>query len=82
MTKVRLIRTGAATHSFDHNARMMELQFTTTETIVNVKAPQHGDLAPPGYYLLYICTGANGQNPSEGVFSKLFQGGIGPGGGP
>src|SRR5213078_1788051 len=39
ITKVRLIRTGAATHSFDQNARSMELSFTIGNNSLCVNAP-------------------------------------------
>lgn len=49
ITKVRLIRTGAATHSFDQNQRSMELESISEiggNTIL-IKSPQHPDAAPP-----------------------------------
>jgi hypothetical protein len=56
ITKVRLIRTGAATHSFDQNQRMRELPFVIlNSTTVKVTAPANGHVAPPGYYMVFLC---------------------------
>jgi fibronectin type 3 domain-containing protein/N-acetylneuraminic acid mutarotase len=52
--RVSLIRTGSVTHAFDENARAMSLDFTQTVGGIDVKMPQNGNYAPPGYYLLFI----------------------------
>lgn len=72
VTKVRLIRTGAATHSFDHNQRVLELRFTAGGGTVTIAAPANAHIAPPGYYLLFIATGENGSLPSEVKFIRLL----------
>ena len=54
ITKVSLIRTGSVTHSFDQNARAVDLNFTQTSDGLNVQMPQNGNLAPPGFYMLSI----------------------------
>jgi hypothetical protein len=42
ITSVRLIRLGAATHSFDHNQRFQPLGFTKADaTTLRVAAPAH-----------------------------------------
>ena len=51
---VVLIRAGAVTHSFDMEQRLVGLNFTTAAGVLTVKAPANGNLAPPGYYLLFI----------------------------
>lgn len=72
ITKVRLIRPGAATHSYDQNQRMLELDFTEIEPgVIRVAAPPDGNHAPPGYYLLFLASGTNGKTPSEGRFIRL-----------
>lgn len=69
---VRLIRPGAATHSFDQDQRMLELDFTVLDSdTIRVKAPQNGNAAPPGHYMLFVATGANGTLPSEGQFIMI-----------
>ncbi|MEP0847399.1 MAG: DUF1929 domain-containing protein [Phycisphaerae bacterium] len=72
VTAVRLIRPGAATHSFDQDQRMLELDFTVLDSdTIRVKAPQNGNAAPPGHYMLFVATGANGTLPSEGQFIMI-----------
>jgi len=51
---VALIRAGAVTHAFDMDQRLVNLTFTATAGQLAVKAPANGNLAPPGYYLLFI----------------------------
>jgi hypothetical protein len=55
-----LIRAGAVTHAFDMDQRLVGLSFTAGPGVLTAKAPANGDLAPPGYYLLFILN-------SEGV---------------
>jgi len=54
ITDVRWIRLGAVTHAFDMGQRANTLQFTRTATGVDVTAPATPNLAPPGYYQLFI----------------------------
>ena len=49
-----LIRAGAATHAFDMDPRLVGLTFTAGSGVLHAKAPANGNLAPPGYYLLFI----------------------------
>ena len=57
IVKVSLLRLGAMTHSFDHDARFMWLNFSVdpqnTDTVL-VTAPATGNHAPPGYYMMFI----------------------------
>lgn len=72
VTKLRLIRLGAATHSYDQNQRSLELSFTVTDAdTLRVAPPAHGFQAPPGRYLLFIATGTNGSLPSIGTIVQL-----------
>ena len=68
ITKVSLIAIGSATHAFDSNQRFLWLTFTRTSTALSVKAPTK-NLAPPGYYMLFILNG-NGV-PSVGRMIRL-----------
>ena len=52
------MRTGAVTHFFDQNARFVPLSFTPTTGGLTVTAPANGNLAPPGYYMLFILNSA------------------------
>jgi hypothetical protein len=53
-----LIRTGAVTHFFDENERFVPLSFTQTTGGLTITAPANANLAPPGYYMLFIVNGA------------------------
>jgi len=52
--RVDLIRAGAVTHSFDMDQRLIELEFTRGSGVLQAKAPATANLAPPGWYLLFI----------------------------
>jgi len=74
ITKVRLIRLGGATHSFDMDQRLVELSFTTLlaaqQPTIRVAAPTHGGVAPPGYYMLFICRDPSG-TPSAQQYGSI-----------
>jgi hypothetical protein len=63
ITKVSLINLGSVTHAFDMGQRFMWLTFSRTLSGLTVKAPTNRNIAPPGYYMLFILT-------STGVPSK------------
>lgn len=54
VAKVSLVRPGAVTHSFDQNQRFMWLDFTPGTEGLTVQAPADPNLAPPGYYMLFL----------------------------
>jgi Domain of unknown function (DUF1929)/Bacterial Ig domain/Glyoxal oxidase N-terminus/Carboxypeptidase regulatory-like domain/Kelch motif/Galactose oxidase, central domain len=54
IAKVSLIRTGAVTHFFDQNERYLPLSFQQGSGTLTVTAPANANLAPPGYYMLFI----------------------------
>ena len=54
ITEVRWIRLGSVTHAFDMGARANTLNFTVSSSGVEVTAPLTANLAPPGYYMLFI----------------------------
>jgi hypothetical protein len=51
---VVLIRPGSPTHAFDEDQRYLELSFTATGGGLSVQAPANANLAPPGYYMLFL----------------------------
>jgi hypothetical protein len=69
ISQVRWIRLGSVTHAFDMGQRANTLEFTPTEAGVNVSAPANPNLAPPGYYLLFVLN-RNGV-PSEGEIVRI-----------
>jgi hypothetical protein len=53
VTAVSLIKLGSVTHGFDADQRFVPLTFTPTDTI-DAQMPSSANLAPPGYYMLFI----------------------------
>jgi hypothetical protein len=66
---VVLVRPGAPTHAFDMDQRVIELSYTVGAGELTVTAPPNGNIAPPGYYLLFILN-ASGV-PSVATFVQL-----------
>lgn len=53
--RVALIRCGSVTHAFDSDQRYVGLQFNEIQQgVLQVTAPPSGNIAPPGYYMLWI----------------------------
>jgi hypothetical protein len=69
VTEVRWIRLGSVTHAFDMGARANTLTFSAGDGAVNVTAPSTPNLAPPGYYMLFILN-RNGV-PSQGKIIRI-----------
>ena len=66
---VRWIRLGSVTHAFDMGQRANTLEFAPTDAGVDVTAPANPNLAPPGYYQVFILN-RNGV-PSEGKIVRI-----------
>ncbi|WP_426733448.1 galactose oxidase-like domain-containing protein [Myxococcus faecalis] len=58
ITRVSLIALNSTTHTFDMNQRLLTLAFTRTSGALTVTAPPNRNLAPPGYYQLFIVNDA------------------------
>ena len=69
VTDVRWIHLGAVTHAFDDGQRANTLSFSPTATGVDVTAPANPNLAPPGFYQLFILN-RNGV-PSRGQIIQI-----------
>ena len=57
VSRVTFIRSGSATHSLNNDQRYMELPFSQAEgssNTINVTGPTDRNLAPPGYYMMFI----------------------------
>jgi hypothetical protein len=54
ITKISLLRLGAVTHSFNFDQRFLQLTFQAASGGLSVRAPADANLAPPGYYLLFL----------------------------
>lgn len=71
ITEVVLLRPGAVTHGWNQSQRLVECsRLGNTATAVQVQAPPDGNIAPPGYYLLFILTGA--RIPSVGRWMRVL----------
>ncbi len=71
VTKVSLIRLGAMTHANNWGQRFLWANFTTDTANgkLIVDAPANANLAPPGYYMLFLL---NAQGvPSVGAFVRI-----------
>jgi len=56
---VVLVRAGAATHAFDMDQRLVGLSFSVSDSNhLSVTGPPNGNIAPPGYYLLFLLNSA------------------------
>jgi len=69
IASVVFIRPGSNTHNFDMDDRSLPLSFTSSATQLDLTAPADGNLAPPGYYLLFLVD-TNGV-PSMGQFVQV-----------
>jgi len=58
ISSVVLMRNGAVTHAFNMDQRMVGLSFTAGSGSLTVTAPSSGDIAPPGYYMLFLLNSA------------------------
>ena len=58
ISSVVLMRNGAVTHAFDMDQRYVGLSFIAGSGVLNVTGPPNGNIAPPGYYMLFILNSA------------------------
>jgi len=69
ISSVVLVRAGAVTHAFDMDQRVVGMSFTAGNGNLTVTAQPSGNIAPPGYYLLFLVNAAG--VPSVGSFVQL-----------
>jgi hypothetical protein len=72
IASVVLVRPGTPTHAFDMEQRLVGLTFTAGAGVLNVTAPANGNIAPPGYYMLFVLNSAG--VPSVARFVRLMPG--------
>jgi hypothetical protein len=70
ISKVVLISLGSMTHAFNMNQRYVTLASTAGGGSLSVTAPANANLAPPGYYMLFIVN-TNGV-PSVASIVRVF----------
>ncbi len=69
ITKAVLIGASSVTHSFNSFQRRVELDFVQAEGRLAIGLPADRNLAPPGYYTLYVLDSSG--VPSSGVLLSL-----------
>ena len=70
ISSVVLVRPGAATHAFDMDQRLVGMSFTAGNGVLAVTSPSNGNIAPPGYYMLFVLNSAG--VPSVAKFVRLL----------
>ncbi|HET6202744.1 MAG TPA: galactose oxidase early set domain-containing protein [Planctomycetota bacterium] len=63
IVKAALLRPGVVTHHQDFDQRFVELDViasegTGTSRAVSVRRPENANVAPPGWYLLFLVSGS------------------------
>jgi hypothetical protein len=51
---VALVRLGSVTHTYDSDQRYVNLDFAQTRGGLEARTPTNSNVAPPGYYMLFI----------------------------
>ncbi len=69
IASVVLLRPGAITHSVNMEQRLLSLGFMAGPGTLTVTAPASPNLAPPGYYMLFLVD--DDEVPSEAVFVRV-----------
>jgi len=70
ITEVVLLRPGAVTHGFNQSQRGIELVISATgAATIDVQSPPDPNLAPPGWYLLFVLNAST--TPSEGRWIRV-----------
>jgi hypothetical protein len=54
IASVVLMKAGSVTHSFDMDQRYVGLSFAAGSGSLNVTGPPNSNIAPPGYYMLFL----------------------------
>ncbi len=58
IVRATLVRPASVTHSFDQNQRFVELALVKVSGGLELAAPESGNIAPPGNYMLFIVNSA------------------------
>ncbi|MEM7799273.1 MAG: NPCBM/NEW2 domain-containing protein [Chloroflexota bacterium] len=58
VSKVTLLRLGSSTHHINFEQRYLELGYQQSGSTLNITPPAHGNLAPPGFYMLFVLDNA------------------------
>ena len=69
IASVVLMRDGSVTHAFDMDQRMVGLSFTVGNRSLTLTAPPNSNIAPPGFYMLFLLNSSG--VPSIASFVQL-----------
>lgn len=69
IVKATLVRVGAVTHAFNNETRFFDLSIPQAGNIVTLRTPLSANVAPPGYYLLFVWNAAG--TPSVAKFIQI-----------
>jgi Domain of unknown function (DUF1929)/Bacterial Ig domain len=70
INSVVLARPGSDTHAWNMEQRLVGLAFTSTSGVLTVNLPPNSNLAPPGYYMLFVLNSAG--VPSMASFVQVI----------
>ena len=73
ITSAVLVRNGTVTHAFGMDQRMVGMSFTAGSGSLTVTAPPNGNIAPPGYYMLFLLNSSG--VPSVAKFVQVVSSG-------
>lgn len=69
VSSVVLMRPGTPTHGFDMDQKIINLSFQATPGALTIQAPANANLAPPGYYMLFLVNTSG--VPSVATFLRI-----------
>ncbi len=78
IARVVLVKTGAATHSFDMDQRFVELQFTRQDETLTASMPAHPGDTPPGFYHIFVLDQAGVPSVSKIARMNVYTGALPP----
>ena len=58
ISQVVLVKDGSSTHAFDMDQRLVGMNFTAGSGTLTVTAPPNANIAPPGYYMVFLINSA------------------------
>lgn len=67
-----MIRCGSVTHAFDADQRYVGLSFSIKDNGLSIGAPPDANVAPPGYYMVWIID-TDGRPCKQASFIRLFK---------
>ena len=69
IASVALVRPGSSTHAFNFEQRLVDLSFTAGNGTLTLTSPPNANIAPPGYYMLFLINRAG--VPSQAAWVRL-----------